>query len=263
MDVFQLGIAVKPSTLDGDEIGTLTKLAATMTEHGYYFLVIDSETAKQDISVNAYERLLECSDRSLCTPVLTIPVRRGDFYERFEDFLEVVSGAGRGGVCLVAGNPAYLDEEERKNHAASMIIKAAEAVRRRAGNCILMVGTERMTKTAVKASYLYGASPLILLSPTTFDEIKKYDTCRGVYTPFYLGASMPAEVLQRLQGYVARRASGLRFEEAVDHFCLKGGLEEVSNRLAVIQTKGADLLVGYPLNLNTNQIELLAKASTF
>ncbi|MEM4328446.1 MAG: hypothetical protein QXX19_00920 [Candidatus Caldarchaeum sp.] len=260
MDVFHLGLAVKPSNLRGDKLQALESVSKLLKKHGYSVLVIDSETADQDPKVSDYAKLVNrCVEYSLCIPVLTIPVRRHDFHSRMEEFISVVDETDCCGVCLVAGNRAYLDEDEIRTAAGPLVLKACETIRRRR-RCLLMVGTERMEKTAYKAAYLYGASPLILLNPTLFEDLRRYDTGVGVYAPFYIGHDINDDALDRMRAYVARRSASTFFEEAVNHFCLKGGLDEVSQRISMA-LDGVNLLVGYPLAFEERQISLFASLS--
>ncbi|MEM0384419.1 MAG: hypothetical protein QXI02_02785 [Candidatus Caldarchaeum sp.] len=260
VDVFHLGLAVKPSNLRGDKFQALEALSKLLKKHGYSALVIDSETADQDIKLSDYARLVHrCVEYSLCTPVLTIPVRRHDFHCRLEEFMSVLDSTDGCGVCLVAGNRAYLDEDERRIAAGPLVLKACEMVRR-IRRCLLMVGTERMEKTASKAACMYGASPFILLNPALSEELGRYDTAVGVYAPFYIGNEIAEEALDRMKAYVTRRAASTSLEEAVNHFCLMGGLDEVSQRVS-LACNGVNLLVGYPLALEERQIALFAMLS--
>ncbi|MEM4287314.1 MAG: hypothetical protein QXV97_00715 [Candidatus Caldarchaeum sp.] len=259
--VFQLGAAVKPSLLNENRRDKLLRLIQLLNGLQYSYLVVDSERSADDLSISDYSMLAEvCGQRSTCTPILTIPVRRSDFHERFSEFLEVVSQHGVGGVCFVAGNPAYLDEHELRVRPGRLILDASAAFRGVAPHLPLMVGSEKIVKTALKASQLYHAWPLILLNPGLHEELKLYDgLTAGVYAPFHISETLERDVSDRLQAYISRRKTSLGFWEAVEAFSLAGGLWKIRQRVSRISEIGVDVLVGYPLDLSGEQLRRFAK----
>ncbi|MEM4415891.1 MAG: hypothetical protein QXH32_08020, partial [Candidatus Caldarchaeum sp.] len=118
---FQLGAAFKPSLLGENKLETLIFYAKVLTRLGYRYLVVDSERAVDDLSLKGFEQLVSvCKLLGFPEPVITVPVRRADCWERLDTVVDVVSQEGFGGVCLVAGNSAYLTPEEKSQKAGSL-----------------------------------------------------------------------------------------------------------------------------------------------
>ncbi|MEM2237213.1 MAG: hypothetical protein QXR26_00685 [Candidatus Caldarchaeum sp.] len=263
VDVFQLGAAVKPSILNERKLEKLFHLLKTLDNLGYSYLVLDSEKSVDDLSISDYDMILRwCRELFHCMPILTIPVRRGDFADRFKEFLEVVSQHGVGGVCLVAGNPAYLNEDGLRVKPGKPILEASADFRAVAGELPLMVGSENLVKTAAKASKLYRATPLVLMNPNLYQELKLYQgdgVQKGVYAPFHIAETMDGEVKEKLQAYVSRRRVSMGFWDAVEAFSMTGGLHKIRQKVSRMSESGVDVLVGYPLDLCREQLSRFAK----
>jgi|GEM_PF-568384 len=259
---FQLGAAVKPSAIGSDKAEGLIKLARNLTENGYAYLVVDSERVSEDPSVEDVSAVLEaCRVEGLCTPVFTVPVRRGDFRARFQAILKTMSNEGYGGLCLVAGNPAYLSGDELRIRAGPLILNAASHFREKAKNLPLFVGSENMVKTSRMAAQLYKATPLALLGPNLHKELALLsdgDGNFGVYTPFYVGEGC-REAWEKLAAYIRRRNTGLGLEEAFRAYGLYGDFAYILERLRYLGHISVRWVVGYPLVPSEEQLALFAK----
>ncbi|GBC68455.1 hypothetical protein HRbin01_00138 [archaeon HR01] len=270
MDVFQSGLAVKPSHLGAgqkEKLDNLVKLANHLFREKMKFLVIDSEREMDDITPSTYNLLLEKTAHLNFTPVLTLPVRRSDFHDRLTEVLDVVA-CGGGGVCLVAGNPAYLDEDERRVKAGHQILAAAEMLRLKAPKTLLLVGTEKMVRPALEASRRYGAIPFTLYGVDMGCELNRLvelsDNSVAVYTPYFIGPYLPREALDVLRGYVSRRGyQGDGMALGLERLTLAGGIEEIREKVRRLWSSGVNIVVGYPALLSPEQISALARALEF
>jgi len=261
VDVFQLALAVKPTNISPNKKYSLKKLLGQIVSLGYSHLIIDSERASDDISLTEFEELL--SEGWSLEIVLTIPVRRSDFEERFAEVVEVLKNHDTASACLVAGNPAYLSDYEAALKAGPLIMRAAETYRRELGRRPLYIGSEKMVKTAVKAAFIHKASPIVLYNGNLNEELRIYpanDVLKGVYIPFYFGESMDEDVMGRLKSYVERRNSELPFERALKLFCLVGSIADVAAKIDQVAAVGAGLLAGHPFKLDAEQVRMLATA---
>ncbi|MCS7110269.1 MAG: hypothetical protein NZ956_02210 [Candidatus Caldarchaeum sp.] len=264
MFVFQLGAAFKPSLLDGEPLPKLRFYAETMSRLGYRYLVIDSETEKTDIAVSEFEELVEfCRGLGYPEPVLTVPVRRGDASRRLAESSEVVGSKGFGGVCLVAGNPVYLSPDESRNNAARSLYSSAEYFRNVSPFGLLMVGTEHVVKPAAKISERFKAIPVMLLTPTTYIEVKTYDNgvSKALYAPFYIGETIPEHVHARIKAYVSRRNSVSAAQNPFDSYVLVGGLQTVAERIRGITGSEVDVFIGFPVDNELKQLSALKTAA--
>lgn len=65
MFAFQLGAAVKPSTLGSDKAEALVKLAESLSKLGYTYLLVDSEGEDDDPSCEDVSAVVEVCKLSL------------------------------------------------------------------------------------------------------------------------------------------------------------------------------------------------------
>ncbi len=261
MFAFQLGAAVKPSTLGSDKAEALVKLAESLSKLGYTYLVVDSEGEDDDPLCEDVSAVVEvCKKEGFCTPVFTLPVRRRDFRERFHAVLKSLADEGFGGLCLVAGNPAYLSEDELRVKARPLIMEAASRFREKAKDLTLFVGSENMLKTSRVAAQLYKAIPLMLLGPRLEEEravVSAVNGGFGVYVPFYVGGGC-RDAWERLAAYVRRRNTDLSLEKAVHAYGLYGDLTYISSRIKYLERISVGQVIGYPLVPSEQQLALFA-----
>ncbi|MDW8084369.1 MAG: hypothetical protein RMI49_04130 [Candidatus Caldarchaeum sp.] len=265
MLAFQLGAAFKPSLLGEDRLSRLHFYAKTMARLGYRYLVVDSETEKADLSTTEFAKLVEfCQDLGFPEPVLTIPVRRSDAWTRLYEACEVLTTNGFGGVCLVAGNPAYLSTEELKTRASKLLVEAAEKFRTRCRFSLLMVGTEHAIKPAMEVSERFRAIPFMLLTPQTAYEATRYNNGlpKALYAPFYVGEPVPDHVYQKIKSYLKRRNSQVKPEEVMTSYVLLGSGESFAAKIRAVVGNSIDVFVGFPMDDKPGQLAALKTAAT-
>jgi hypothetical protein len=189
---------------------------------------------------------------------VTTPVRATGFDPLGDDSLvdQVPDDAGR---VLVAGHPAYLDDEEQERAVAPRLGAAvAEATEP-------WVGTESIERVALAA----GGVQYELLSRRTERDLRGlraagFDGEIAVYAPT-VPSDDEDEILDAVGEYAARRgpvrralpedaatdarATGRAREvlsAAVRDYALVGDHETISERVGSLRDAGADLVVGYP-----------------
>jgi hypothetical protein len=248
------GVALKPTEIDIE----------TVDLAGVERAVIDYEGREH---VPNSELLAERTRETELS--VTMPVRADGFDPVGDDRLleGLPEGVGR---VLVAGNPAYLTESERKRAIAPRI----GAARERAPAA--WVGTEGIGRVALAA----GGTQFELLAPTTVRELRAlraagFDGDIAVYAPVVRSADEDT-LLDALGAYVARRGSvatalddargdgvttaadGMGTDaaatgksrsvllEAIERFALVGADETINERIDELRSVGVDTVVGYP-----------------
>lgn len=228
---------------------------------GYRYIVVDSETEEKDLSLKEFEELVRlCKGLGFPEPVLTVPVRRTDGFQRLNECSEIIESSGFGGVCLVAGNPAYLTPDEAKKNSSKLMEHAAALFRSRCPFRLLMVGTENLMKPSNVIARKYTAVPVMLLTPQTPQESKIYNgntVSKAVYAPFYVGENPPNHVKEKVRSYVSRRnAASLDYHSYV----LVGEIGYMAEKLRDLLGLGIDVFIGYPLDGNPGQLAAIKHA---
>jgi hypothetical protein len=193
-----------------------------------------------------------------CTVRLTTPIRADGFDPIDDDSLWdwVPEGVGR---VLVAGHPAYLDDEEAQRAVAPRL----RAGRDRAPDA--WVGTESVERIALAV----GGTQFELLSRSTLRDLHAlrnagFEGELAVYAPTVL-TDDEDEILDAVGAYAARRspvrealpegtatdasAEGRAREvlsQAVRDYALVGDPETVRKRTDRLREAGADTIVCYP-----------------
>jgi len=187
----------------------------------------------------------------------TTPVRADGFDPLGDDsLLPLPDGVGR---VLVAGNPAYLTDDERKRAVAPRFGAAREDAPD------AWVGTEGVERVALAS----GGPQYELLSRTTVRDVRAlraagYSGDIALYAPVVLSEDEDA-VLDAVGAYAARRgpvkralpddpvvdgrASGRAREvlsQAVRDYALVGNVDDVADRVGRLREAGVDTVVGYP-----------------
>jgi hypothetical protein len=189
---------------------------------------------------------------------LTAPVRADGFDPLGDDRHDAAVPDGVKRV-LVAGHPAYLDDEERGRAVAPRLGAAVER------HPDAWVGTESVERLALAT----GCTQFELLARSTEREVRAlraagHDGTVAVYAPTVLSGEDDA-VLDAVGGYVARRgpvadalpddaptdatAAGRAREvllAAADDYALVGNAAQVRERVDVLKDAGVDVVVGYP-----------------
>jgi hypothetical protein len=184
--------------------------------------------------------------------VITLPVRRSDFSERLRGVMRLLSISERASLCLVAGNPSYLTEEERRRSAGELLHSAVKLVAGELGpETEAFVGTERVERTVERLCAEHNVVPFLLLddhSPELLARFRPNGNRLAVYVPFAVSTRRD-EAVSSLLPYVERRMRALRLSgdpsEHVDRFCVVGTQDEVSSRLRALSRR-YDVVIGYP-----------------
>ncbi len=184
--------------------------------------------------------------------VITLPVRRSDFPERLKGVMDLLSRSERASLCLVAGNPSYLTEEERRRSAGELLYSAVKLVAGELGpETEAFVGTERVERTVERLCAEHNVVPFLLLddhSPELLARFRSNGNRLAVYVPFAVSAKRD-DAVSSLLPYVERRMRVLRLSgrpsEHVDRFCVVGTEDEVSSRLRALSRR-YDVVIGYP-----------------
>jgi len=230
--------------------------------------VLDSEGVRDDLGLPSLDVLVRRADESSGPRVvITVPVRRSDFLERLEGTLRILSRRDRASLCLVAGNPAYLTEEERRRSAPRLLAYAAERVHRElGGRTEVFVGTERVERTVERLCRELDVVPFLLLDlhpPELLERLRPNGNRLAVYVPFALGPS--SEAIPALLPYVRRRMTVRQLtgdpSEHVERFCVVGDPDRVASRLRSL-TERYDVIVGYPALLVPEQLRFWARVNT-
>jgi len=189
---------------------------------------------------------------------VTAPVRADGFDPLGDDSLFEALPDGTKTV-LVAGNPAYLGDAERRRRIAPRLGAAVERTDDP------WVGTEGIERVALAT----GVTQFSLLSPDTEGELRTlrsagFEGELAVYAPVVLTDDRDA-VLDAVGDYVARRApvraalpDGARTDggvagrareilaNACRDYALVGPASQVRSRVDALREAGADHVVGYP-----------------
>lgn len=188
----------------------------------------------------------------------TIPVRADGFDPR-GDQTERRRLPDSVGEVLVAGHPAYLDEDEQNRAIAPRLAEGARE------STDPWVGTEGIERIALAV----GGTQFELLSRNTTKTVRGlrsagFDGEIAVYAPVVLSSDEDT-ILDAVGAYAARRrpvrnalpdgavtdseATGRAREvltTAVSDFALVGSPETVADRVSRLQDLGVDHVVGYP-----------------
>ncbi len=189
---------------------------------------------------------------------VTAPVRADGFDPHGDDHLRALLPESVGEV-LVAGHPAYLDEDEQRRAVAPRLSAAAEAA------TDPWVGTESIERLALAV----GHTQYELLGPNTVPAVRALRAAGvtesiAVYAPVVLSTNDDT-ILDAVGEYAARRqrvrdrlpeeaprdsaatgearAALLRGCRA---YALVGGAEDVTEQVSELETAGVDQIVGYP-----------------
>lgn len=233
-------VAAKPSHTD------LVELTSSPVEH----MVIDFEGREHYPSDTTLRKLKETTDIRV-----TIPIR-ADGFDPLGDRHHLDSLPPETKVVLVAGNPAYLTEDELRRPIAPRIGAATDEF------SDAWIGTEGIPRIALAAS-----APLFyLLSPQSTRTIQKirsagYTGTIAVYAPTLVSAETET-ILDTLGPYTFRREPVRRkletesFSELdstdreillreTQNYALTGSVSEINTQITNLKTQGVDTVVTY------------------
>lgn len=263
---FQLGAAFKPSKLGAERTKKLEFYSKLLSRLGYRYLVMDSEKENTDLTTGEFERILEtCKMLGYPEPVMTIPMRRSDGWVRVKEITELVNAHRFGGICLVAGNPAYLSQDEIRNNSSKLMREAGEYYRSICRFNLLMVGTENVVKTAAYLAEKFKAMPVMLLTPQMNHELSFYGNnglSKAVYAPFYFGTEPNHTIAEAIQAYVERRNAKTKTLNSHEAYILMGGHENFAAKMDLLAKAGVDVFIGFALDEKPVQFSSLSSAAS-
>jgi len=179
---------------------------------GLKYHVVDAEWKINYLHDDEVTDLLEVSDPSVTT-ILTYSTRHSYCERNIRQARMGASGFQKFGLCLVAGNAAYLDADERRRPLAKTVREAVKTVKREREDREVWIGTEGVLRLATELAIEYELTPFLLFDRSLESNIQSLRD-RGfagdfaVYVPFYVSANRRRvlhDVLYRLSGYMLRR----------------------------------------------------------
>jgi len=220
---FQCGVAVKRSKFGESKELLMRKTFEVLNlalRSGLDYLCFDYEWKKYNLTCEDLATILEEIDSNdgKLTVIFTVASRANEF---------LIEGSGKANVDsllqlldsypdllalnLVAGNPAYLSEEERgRSGSRTLYILGAYVASHAPTNAKILVGTENVLKTAVKLAAEFGYIPFHLFSDKLSTELNyTFSRTSGVsacYVPYSCVLS-EREVALKIWRYVLRRSS--------------------------------------------------------
>lgn len=251
----------------------LIRIVESASSFSFDVIVLDSERMVDDlhpVDVEAAARFSEEIGGPAIVP--TVPVRRGDFNTLLPGYLEILSRRDSMGLCIVAGNPAYLGAEEASVRPGRLLWSACMAVERVLNGRLMLLGTENVERISRQICASTGCTPFLLLDEGVEEEVRRFadSSPRGVavYAPFYIGDGVPGEAERVLVSYARRRKRLVEalgggdpgLEEAL-RVSIVGSVGEAAERVACLASSGVRLLVGFPAELSPVQLEMLALAA--
>lgn len=268
VDAFQVGIALKPSALGDDEATKLrnaSSLYGLSKDMGLDYFVLDSERENDDLSILSLESLAREADGT--NLVITLPVRRCDARERFRGLCRLVAEYPQLELCLVAGNPAYLNGLEASLRAGMLLSSyASEALQLEDGNRELMIGSERVERTLLSLSHMENLVPFVLMDSNYAQWAETFGTLWSkiaVYVPLHVGPPS-VKAYERLRSYVLRRPQFRNrndedLELGIRSLTLHGAPEEVRSGMERLRGVGFNVIVGWLVEPSPEQLLQLAK----
>ncbi len=215
----QIGKATKRSRFGNNAAsqseGTL-RAAEFCIKSGFSFHLIDAELPENYLSATELERLLDLSEESESSiaTYVTVSARHEAAPDLVEQYVEVLAKHANGGLCLVAGNPAYLSESERQQNATLRTKELVILAREKLPSAPIFLGIEGLSDEAAKLACEYGLTPFMLLDGSMRERANTLRGCcdlgLGVYCPSLLSWEDNARLTIRFLGPYALRRRWVR-----------------------------------------------------
>jgi len=191
--------------------GTL-RSAQSCIAAGLKYHVVDAEWKMNYLLDDEVADLLQVSEPKITT-ILTYSTRHSYCERNIRQALAGASEFARFGLCLVAGNAAYLDIDEQRRPLVRTIREAVKFVKRNGENREVWIGTEGVLRLATELAAEYGLTPFLLFDRglewnVHFLRDHGVKSDLAVYVPFYVSLNpgrVLRDVLYRLSGYMLRR----------------------------------------------------------
>ncbi len=210
-----IGKATKRSRF-GEESSLQAEKTLESTEFciktGFDFHFVDAEWQRHYMTAQELDNILRLAEelKSDLTTVMTVNARHLSAFEISNDYVEAISQHKNAGLCFVAGNHAYLSEEERKLDAKSRILELVTTSRNRLQSAPIFVGSEGLTELASELAAEYSAIPFMLLGGSTEDQISKLRSNgngngTAIYCPCDLSSETTGSLIRSFGHYALRR----------------------------------------------------------
>lgn len=216
----QIGKATKRSRLGesvSDQITGTQQATEFCVRTGFDFHFIDAEWKHNYLAASELQKVLSsCSERNAkLTTVLTINARHSNAFDNLKDYADVVSQYHNAGFCFVAGNSAYLSEEEKQLDAKSRLRELVTMTRDGLGSVPIFVGSEGQLELASELVAKYSCIPFMLMGGSVQDRVSRMFPDGawnevGVYCPYLLSESGDDEVQIKALGQYALRRRWVR-----------------------------------------------------
>ena len=179
---------------------------------GLKYHIVDAEWKMSYLHDDEVTDLLEISDPSITT-ILTYSTRHSYCERNMRQAWTGALGFEKFGFCLVAGNAAYLDADERRRPLARTICEAVKTIKKNCEGREVWIGTEGVLRLATELAIKYDLTPFLLFDKSLESNIESlkdhgFTGDFAVYVPFYISANarrVLRDVLYRLSGYMLRR----------------------------------------------------------
>jgi len=172
--------------------------------------------------------------------ILTINARHLTAFDTAKDYSEVIGQHGNAGLFFVAGNPAYLSEEERRLHARDRLTELVTSSRDKLPSAPIFVGSEGLHDITITLSRKYSVVPFVLLDSSAQAKVSsirsKSKKETGVYCPCHLSADGEGVLIKAFGSYALRRGwvrealreRGLRVTDVKSQLANGGGVGEAA-----------------------------------
>jgi hypothetical protein len=141
--------------------------------------------------------------------ILTVSAKHLCAFAIAREYSEVIARHGNAGFCFVAGNSAFLSEEERRLDLRSRIRELVRLSRDRLPYAPIFVGSEGLTDLTVSLSQQYSTVPFMLLDSSVRENAEatrsKSREATGVYCPCHLSADGDGGLIKSFGAYALRR----------------------------------------------------------
>ncbi len=232
--------------------------------------MVDSERSEDDLPPLDINRAAAIADEAGGPAIVpTVPVRRRDSPRLLEEYLGFLGSREMAGLCIVAGNPAYLSSLEASERPGRSLWRACRLAAEAMDARSVFLGTEGVEGVSTRICSALGVTPFLLLDLGAEDEAAAFSAAaRGpvaVYAPFYIGDGLPEPAASVLISYAARRrrlrssVGGVPGVGEALRVSLVGDVGRVAERVAGLASRGVGILVGYPAVLTREQVKQFAR----
>jgi hypothetical protein len=177
---------------------------------GLDFHFFDAEWPHHYLDQDELENLLSFQEEleSDLTTIITINARHTAATKVLSEFIQAAHQHKNVGLCVVAGNPSYLTEEERTLDASSRIIELVRATRNELPSTPIFVGSEGLEDVASQLATDYSTVPFMLLSRAVDEHATRLShngNGSAVYCPSDLSNRTEEELINSFGQYALRR----------------------------------------------------------